>query len=251
MAFTPDEKLMETVWANLPKSPDDNHVTFTEDDIKELWWVGFVDTKKYSTEEWLAAFEPHKIAENKYVFTKTDLLEKDKYRYRGPIRIPFEPFRINEGKYTDEGLQELIDLSIAPNCSKSAKEMGEFFEDFKNRHREGDELIRMDIQGKREISELVNRFPSPLRRLEILFYSIFTQEIAKIEASGGKVTAATPEQASTVQMSTFSTLPSSQSEKAAKELKSIEKSRLQKSAGTEDEGLEIGKMKKSRKGIRG
>lgn len=250
MALKPEENIMEIIWDNMPKSPDPEHVTFTEEDIEEIWLNGFVNDETYSLKDWAKAFEPHKTPEGDYLLKKEDFLEKDKYRFTGEIKIPFEPLLINEGKYTDEGLNELIDMSIAPSCSKSPKEIQEFFEAFKEAYREKDDLIRMDMQGKREITHLIYENPSPARRRELIFDAIFAQQMAKIAAGKWQTVTATPEQVSQIQVSTFTTIPS-QAQKASKELESIEKAKKPKATGSMDEGVEIKKVRRSRKGQRG
>lgn len=252
MTFKADEKIMEMIWETLPKTKDGRHVRFTDDDVALIWWNGFVDTIQYPEESWKGAFQPHKQTDGTYLLTKEEFIEKERFRYTGEIRIPFEPMLINEGQYTEEGLEELIDLSIAPSCYKTRAELKKFFDEFKERFREGN-LIRMNKDGKREIQELVNTYPSPLRRLEIIYDIMFMQQIAAAEAGLLEVVA-TPEQAAKAQMSTFADLPGSESEKAAVKLKDLQKIRKKtepKATGSGDEGVQVKKIRKSRKGFKG
>jgi len=247
-----DEMVMETIWNNLPKFPDNDHVTFDEAAVKEMWETGFVDETRYSLEEWMKAFEPHKTPEGNYILTKNDLFEKAIYRYKGEIKLPFEPLLINEGKYTDEGLEELINLSIAPSCSYSRERLREFFEDFKKRHRGGDGLIKMDMAAKREIADLIYQNPSPTRRREVLFDMIFGEQIEEIIKGTSPILTATPDQAAQVQISAFTQVPS-EVEKASVGLKSIEKvkERGTAPAATNSPDTSLKKVRRSRKGIRG
>lgn len=251
MAFKSDEKMMEGIWNNLPKSPDPDHITLTDDDLEDLWDHGFVDTGTYPLDAWVKAFEPNRNPGGEYILTKLDFLEKIKYRYTGEIMMPFEAMLINEGKYTDEGLQELIDQSIAPSCSLTKMEIQEFFEVFKENYREDDGMVRMDMAGKREIEHLIAENPSPTRQRELLFDAIFSDQIGQALEDGAEIVRATPEQTAKIQISTFTTLPSSRSEAALKELKSIEKVKSAAATGSGDEGVSVKKVKKSRKGFRG
>lgn len=251
MPFKQDEKLvMEVIWQNLPKLPDEDHVTFDEGALEEIWLAGFVDDQKYSLQEWIKAFEPHKTPEGTFVLRKEDFFEKDKYRFQGEIKIPFEPLRINEGKYTDEGLQELIDLSIYPSCSYSRQELQKFFDEFKERYRGKDGLIRIDMMAKRDIAKLIYENPSPTRRRELLFDMLFAEQIQEIREGISPVLHATPEQAAEVQVSTFTTTLTP-AEKALKGLKAVEKIKNSGATGGGDEGVRIKKVRRSRKGIRG
>ena len=251
MTFKASDNIMELIWDNLPKMKDGVRVKFTEGDLELIWWNGFVDTVRFSLKAWTDAFEPHKQPNKTYILTKADFLEKDHLRYDGEIRIPFDPILINEGMYTEEGLQELIDQSIAPSCVKTKKELQEFFEAFKNKYSDG-KLIRIEMSGKREIAKLLFDHPSPLRRLELMFDAMFSQEVINAVAQNMDFSAS-PDQAARVQVSAFSTLPSNRSEKLAKELKSIERARKERASTTSsgDEGIEIKKVKKSRKGFKG
>jgi len=250
MVYKADENFMENVWNELPKTPDDDHVTLSQEEVEFVWQNGFVDTDKYSLDKWMNAFEPHKVGD-KYICSKAEFIEKDKFRFTGEIMIPFDPLLINEGKYTDEGLQELIDMSIVPSCSKSLKEIEDFFTGFKDQFREKDNLIRMDMEGKRLINDLVLNNPSPTRRREVIFDHMFEKYLDQVESGGIESIKATPEQASKVQMSTFTSSPTSQVEEAAKKLKSVEKKKEKKVTDTEDKGVEIKKVRKRRKGFRG
>lgn len=254
MSFKADEHIMETIWDNLPKTADGFHVDFADGDLELIWWNGFVDTIKFPMAAWIKAFEPHKQPNGDYLLTREEFLEKEKFRYTGEIKIPFDPLLINEGMYTEEGLQELIDKSIAPSCVKTPAELKEFFDGFKEKYRKG-KLIRVDMKAKREINELIYWHPSPLRRLELLFDAIFMQEM-QAAATGKLKIKATPEQAATVQMSTFTTMPGSPSEKAARELKGIAKVKevpggAKAGGGSGSGGVAIKKVRKSRKGVRG
>lgn len=252
MGFKAEDNLMEMIWDAMPRYPDENHITLGAGDIEELYNNGFVDTELYKREDWVKAFEPHKTAEeDTYVVTKEEFLEKEKFRYKGEIMVPFEPLLINEGKYTDEGLQELIDLSIAPSCSLPKRDVQKFFDEFKAKYREKDNLIRMDMEGKRRVAYLIYENPSPMRRRELLFDAMFAMHMQEIVRGKSQILKATPEQAAQVQVSTFTTLPSSRSEAAAKELERIEKVRGAKATGSGDEGVQVKKVRKSRKGFRG
>jgi hypothetical protein len=109
----------------------------------------------------------------------------------------------------------------------------------------------MDMEGKRKIMELINDNPSPTRRRELLFDVQYMQRVKEVRQGDLSVMESTPEQAAQVQATTFTTLPSSMSEKSATDLKTIEKRKGPKATGSGDEGIEVKKVKKSRKGHRG
>jgi len=245
-----EDNIMEMIWNGIPKIPDDTHITLTQDDIEDIWENGFVDTEQFPCDTWVKAFEPHISPEGHFVLTLEEFLEKDSYRYTGEIFRPFEPLFINEGKYTDTGLQELVDMSIEPSCSYSRQKLDNFFKKWKKKYRDAsDNLIVMDIDAKREIAKLVYENPSPMRRRELIFEALFTGYMADI-ADGNIVISATAGQAAQVQISTFTTQVTT-GESALKKLKSIEKTKAPKATGTGDEGVKVKKVRRSRKGRRG
>ena len=245
-----EDNIMEMIWNGIPKIPDEDHITLTKDDIEDIWENGFVDTEQFPCETWVKAFEPHISPEGHYVLTLEEFLEKDAFRYTGEIFRPFEPLFINEGKYTDEGLHELIDLSIGPSCDYSRQKLDKFFKKWIKKYRDSsDNLIVMNIDSKREIAKLVYENPSPLRRRELIFEAMFTGYMADI-ADGNIVISATPGQAAQIQISTFTTKVTT-GESALKKLKSIEKTKKRMATETGDEGVKVKKVRRSRKGRRG
>lgn len=251
MAYKSDENVMELIWNGAPKTPDPEHVTMTQTDLEILWNYGFVDTDQYPKDLWFGAFEHHKQTCGNYILTKNELLEKDKYRFKGEILRPFDPLLINQGKYTDEGLQDLIDLSIGPSCSLPKDQLFQFFNNFKTKYRGKDKLIWMDLKAKKEIAELIYAHPSPTLMRELYFDYAFYAQMMFI-AKGGK--AASSHDTAKIQASTFATDSSNRSEIAARRLRALEKAREQLNRNEIDkeaEGTKLKEIKRSRKGTRG
>ena len=89
--------------ADCVQNEEGEAVGFVPEDMATLWDYGFVDTEKYSKESWIDLFDTYKQPDDTYRFTQEEFATLEKYRYQGPIKIPFDPTLINEGKYTDEG----------------------------------------------------------------------------------------------------------------------------------------------------
>jgi len=251
------ENVMEYLWDQIEKTPDGKHIRYTIEDIDSLWWMGFVDTQRYPLDQWRQVFEPYKRQGNVYVLNRSSFLALDKYRYKGEIKIPFDAMLINEGKYTDEGLQELFDLSIVPSCSKSPAEMRQFVDNFKKQYRQPDGLIRMDSNGKLKLKELIDQFPSPLRNLELTFDRMLEAGVDhdmldQIEAD--ETARATTE--AVKQVSRFSSAPLTKAETQAQRLKDLQKAKPKATPSTpqkeeKKEGVELKKIKRSKRGMRG
>lgn len=251
---------MELLWEHLPKMSGKNQVILTDADLEWMWQSGIVDTKQYPLEQWIHAFDSHKQADGTYLVSREEFLEKETYRYKGEIMIPFDAMLVNEGKYTDEALNELFVLSVAPSCSLPAADLNIFLEELKKKHRDQTGTVRIDKQAKIELRNLLEKFPSPLRRLELMFDAIIKGveetgleniELGKLPATsvGGQMS---QEQIAKVQISSFSTQPASITEKRFKGLENLvkKKSKEHKKV-SEKETAPLTKIKRSRKGIRG
>lgn len=235
---------MQLIWDDLPKSPDENHVTLTINDIDAMWHLGIVDTGRFNLETWRRAFDSHKEAGGTYLLKEKEFLAKETYRYKGEIMVPFDAMKINEGKYTDEGLQELFNLSILPSSSLPSPELSKFLTELKNEFREADSLIKIDSRAKFKIKALLDTNPSPLRRLEILF-----DNLIKEAAASGQIPTQ-PVALAKAQSSTFSLSAISEAEIQGQKLSKLEKKSAPKELKKEG-GVELKKVKRSRKGMRG
>lgn len=245
--------VMEAIWQTCEKGEDACFHT-PLDFIDFLWDHGFVDTETHSKETWRTAFEPFKQADDSYKISHEEFLSLDKYRYTGPIHIPFDATRINEGKYTDEGFDQLARDSIEPSCGLSPPELKLFIDELKKEFRQPDDLILIKANAKQKIKKLLDDIPSPLRRLEILFDQLLSQKGIEEEVEKGAQQlsrVATPEQQALIQQSTFTTGATSFAEVQAKRLKDVTKTTTPKFEEPIPGGEPLKKVKRSKKGIRG
>lgn len=245
--------VMDLIWESVDKA-EDGKVRYPLAFIDFLWDHGFVDTKKYSKPVWRSAFDPFKQGEDLYCLTRDSFLSLDKYRYTGEIRIPFDAMMINEGKYTDEGFAQLVGDAVAPSCTLEPKTLQTFIEELKNEFRQPDGLLLIQIQAKMKIKKLLEEFPSPLRRFEIVFDEMFkAKETAKKvgeTAQRGSITA-TPEQLAQLQTSTFSQGATSVAEEQAHRLRQMTQAKAKMPENHFEGGDPLKKIKRSKKGIRG
>jgi hypothetical protein len=245
--------VMEYLWDTLEKTPDGKAIRYTLADIEMLWAVGFVDTQQYPLDEWKRVFEQFLQADGTFLLGKAAFLGLDKYRYKGEIHIPFDAMRINEGLYTDEGFQELIDASIAPSCSLASEQLKAYFTEFKDLFRTPDGLIKISVEAKQRIRELLDRNSSPLRNLELLFDEMLAVGMGKEmekKVEGSQTEMATARAA--IEASSFTAAPTSRAEAAAKGLRGLEKAKKGLAAHKDEtSGVSLKKIRRSRKGMRG
>ncbi|MDO8519731.1 MAG: hypothetical protein Q7T11_06170 [Deltaproteobacteria bacterium] len=156
---------MEYIWEKVPKTPE-GLIHYLPGDIPYLYQNGFVDTRRFAYPQWKSAFEDCKQEDGSYLVSRDKFMSLRIFRYTGPVFEPFNPQRVREGEWTDENLQKLFDLSIKPssgipedvfwNSVKALKDQGFV---------KGKNLI-VDKATKTQLAYLIERFPSPRRRLE-------------------------------------------------------------------------------------
>ncbi|MBT3181734.1 MAG: hypothetical protein HN337_04400 [Deltaproteobacteria bacterium] len=246
--------VMDHLWDQLEKTEDGNHVYYTNLDIITLWETGFVDTERYDIETWKQVFEPYKQDEDAYLLNKDEFLKLDDYRFKGEIHIPFDAMLINEGKYTDEGLDELVELSIVPSCKMSQDQLYSFFATLKEDFRDTDGLIIIKEDAKQRIKTLLESNPSPLRNLEILLDQMYESKGADLESEIDKLESDVATLEAARQVSQFSASPTTKVEAKAKQFEKLQKVKKKKEFVEEDDGkdkVKLKKIKRSRKGFRG
>ena len=253
MAFLLDQfDVMEHLWSTLEKTEDGKHIEYIEVDITHLWWMGFVDTENVSMDQWMEVFEPYRQADGTYLLDKDNFIALDRYRYKGEVHVPFDAMKINEGKYTDEGLDDLINASIAPSCGLPREKLNEFFATLKRDFRQPDKLILIKFDAKQRIKTLIDSNASPLRNLELILDNMIAQRGAEMDGEIDRAELDAAAMQAAKQASSFSESPTTKSEAKAKGLEALTKARKQ--AVGEIEGkpkTEVKKIRRSRKGMRG
>jgi hypothetical protein len=160
-------QIMEDTWETLPKNKDGKTITYFPGDVDYLYDNGFVDTMKWSRKQWQGAFETFPKNGKNYILTRDDFLALTLFRYNGPVGEPFDPQKLREGPWEDEELDYLYLRSIKPSSAikeeiywasvKSLKESGQV-DDKGN--------LVVDEAVKKQLAYLLDKFPSPRRKLE-------------------------------------------------------------------------------------
>lgn len=242
-----DFDLTQYLWDVIAKT-DPNVAMFTESDIHDLWEVGFVDTERVPFKQWTQIVKPFLQADGTYRFSHEEFLTLDQYRYKGELFAPFEAEKINEGLYTDEGLDELFEASIKPCVRANLAELASFIKEYKAMFRdEQSKLIRMNEKAKRYIDHLLRLHPSPLRNLELLF-----EEMIQTQVYGVSDSAIGHELAK--QVSTFRDRPANKVEAEALGLKDLMKTKTKNTsvpAVEKDKTVSLKTVRRAPRGTRG
>lgn len=231
---------MEYIWEKVPKTKE-GLIHYLPGDIPYLYKNGFVDTTRFTYDEWKAAFEDCIQSDESYLVSKNKFLSLRFYRYEGPVFKPFDPQRVREGEWTDADLQKLFDASIAPSSSITKEIFWNSVKALKSQGLTRNENLVINDKVKTQLAYLIERFPSPRRKLE--------QEVHRIrEGRESKYR----EVAGNRDKSNFV------AGKLASEVKSEELAKLQSSgkkapakAASAKEGVEIKKLKRPPPKLRG
>lgn len=242
-----DFDLTQYLWDVIAKTDPDVAV-FTEHDMFDLWEVGFVDTERVPLKQWAQIVKPFLQTDGTYHFRHEEFLTLDQYRYKGELYAPFEAEKINEGFYTDEGLDELFHTSIQPCVRIKPQEFLHFIKEYKDKFRDTQsKLIHMNEKAKRYIDHLLSLYPSPLRNLELLF-----EEMIQTQVYGVSDNAVGHELAK--QVSTFRDRPANKVEAEALGLKDLLQTKTKNTsvpAVEKDKTVSLKNVRRSPRGTRG
>jgi len=158
---------MEYIWERLPKNKDGKTVKYLVGDIPYLYHNGFVDTLKFSYKQWETAFIPFKQTDGTYLLDKPSFFTLRIFRYNGPSHAAFDPAKLRDGAWPDNELEHLYQKSIRPSTSITKEIFWNSVKALKTAGFVNDkaELI-CNERVRKQLSYLLDKFPSPRRRLE-------------------------------------------------------------------------------------
>lgn len=156
---------MEFIWDKVPKNKQ-GCIHYLPGDIPYLYRNGFVDSTRYTYDKWKKAFEDCKQDDGSYIVNKNKFLSLRIFRYNGPVFEPFDSNRVREGEWTDEQLKKLYILSIKVSSTITEEIFWNSVSALKKQGlvKNGNLLVNKAV--KTQLSYLIERFPSPRRRLE-------------------------------------------------------------------------------------
>ena len=158
---------MEYIWEKLPKNKDGYTITYQPGDLGYLYFNGFVDTPRYSFQDWQKAFEPFRQKEGSFKLNKEQFLSLRQYRFDGPIHELFEVERLREGPWPDSELEFLYEKSISISSTISKEVFLRSITALKKQgyvDKKGNLIINDAV--RKQFHYLLEKFESPRRRLE-------------------------------------------------------------------------------------
>lgn len=156
---------MVYIWEKVPKTKE-GFIHYLTGDIPYLYRNGFVDTNRFTFQQWAKAFDDCKQKDGSYLVSKDKFLSLKIYRYTGPVFKPFDAQKIREGEWTDEDLQKLFERSLKPSSTVTHEIFWKLIDTFKKKGSLKNGHLVIDAPFKIQLGYLVEKFPSPRRRLE-------------------------------------------------------------------------------------
>ena len=157
---------MEHIWERVPKTKE-GLIRYLAGDLPYLYHNGFVDTNRFSLDEWVAAFDDCKKEDDSYLISKEKFLSLGVFRYIGPVLHPFDPHKIKEGEWEDEKLKLLYNLSVKPSSTLPEDIYWNTIENLKKQGCLQNGKFLLDNRFIKQLIFLLDQYPSPRRKLEI------------------------------------------------------------------------------------
>lgn len=167
------KEVMERIWDRMQKKTDlppgysGEYIQYLATDPQYLYEVGFVDTKKYSFEEWEKAFEPFKQTDGTYLISKDQFIALGKYKFTGLVKKPLDAMQIKEGWYPLQEWHLFLVRSVIPSLSLPVENMLEAEKQLKDSGQIKKGKILVDKALKLRIKAMLDQFPSPMRQREL------------------------------------------------------------------------------------
>ena len=156
---------MEYIWEKVPKTKE-GLIHYLPGDIPYLYRNGFVDSTRFTYQQWKNAFEDVKQGDGSYFVSRDKFMSLRPYRYVGPVFKPFDPNLVREGEWTDEDLKKLYSRSIKPSSGIVEEVFWNSVKALKDQGLVKNGNLLVDATVKKQLAYLIERFPSPRRRLE-------------------------------------------------------------------------------------
>ncbi|EKD51518.1 MAG: hypothetical protein ACD_62C00241G0007 [uncultured bacterium] len=159
------QQAMEYIWNKIPKQ-DDGTIRYQPGDLDYLYNNGFVNSRKYSREQWKSAFRAYARPDGTYRIKKNQFIALCVFREVSPLKI-FDASKIKDGPWTDEELRTLYHEAIVPSSELRPESFTVFVDTLKEHGKvDAKGLLVLDEASKKALQELVETYPSPRVQLD-------------------------------------------------------------------------------------
>lgn len=160
---------MKYIWEQVSQ-PDPQGKRFVKyggrQDLVYLYETGFVDTDKFPLTEWVDAFKDSLQKDGRYLLDENQWMAKKKYRYDGPIDVPFDPLVLPERLWEPSEFEKLLKEKILPSMAIPEKTFRDSLEKVKDKMLVKGK-VSIDKQFKFVLKQILDNSPSPRRFREV------------------------------------------------------------------------------------
>lgn len=160
---------MQVIWDQTSKPLPDGQryiVWRNRYDLEFLYIMGFVDTDRFSKEEWIHSFGDSLQKGGSYRVTQEQWFAKRLFRYSGPVGAPLDPLTLREGLWEMGEFETLLKEKILPSTTlKEDYFRGAIEKAKKTAIKDGKYVVNRPF--KFGLKQLLLTYPSPRRLREI------------------------------------------------------------------------------------
>lgn len=239
--MAPNIDAMEFIWERLPKNKDGKTISYLPGDPVYLYHNGFVDAIKYSLDQWMAALAPFKNKDGSgYTLDRRSFMMLKVFRYHGPSHEVFEPAKLRGGPWPDDELEYLFQNSVKFSSTITKDIFWRSVEALKKKgFVDGSGQLNVNDTVRKQFEYLVEKFPSPQRRLE--------KEVRRLREERDAERSLHQKNRDA---SSF-TIGTSQSEEDLEKFKELENKASPKPVESESAGIDIKSLKKPTGKVKG
>lgn len=159
--------ILEIFWENLDPASEEDSALLSESRLEEFYEQGLVDQKRCPKTRWQEIFTKFSRQENHFVIRREDLKKIRPFLYQGPIKRPFDPYRMADGLKPRSWLHEMYQKVLRFETALKIQEWNRLIEtQMKERFFKGENFV-LDQKSKDFIFDLLESKATPLRRLEV------------------------------------------------------------------------------------
>ena len=180
-----EKSLAEVVWDQLVPTEDPKVRLASEAWLEEVFSAGAVDSKRFRLPQWKAAFASLPKEEGGIQVSREQWVRLSKFLYPGKVKKPFEPPRLKDGPRPVAWLTELYQKVLRFETNLSFEAWKKLMADEVQPRFVKGERVLLNAALKAYLSALLDKNPSPLRKLELWFLEK-SQKATKVKSEGGE-----------------------------------------------------------------
>lgn len=208
---------MQVIWDKTSKPhPDGQRTIVWRDryDLEFLYIMGFVDTDRFSKDEWIDSFRDSLQKDGSYRVTQDQWFAKRAFRYSGPVGPPLDPMSIHEGLWDMKEFETFLKEKILPSTTLTEEHFRKAIEKAKKTAiKDGKYVVNRVF--KFALKQLLLTYPSP-RRIREMSVLEAKHDLGMSTPAKAAPQTAKPAASTVAQNSKFSEGPSAEKQTADK-----------------------------------